>query len=109
MAYFIKYQSGFCANLSTDSCLAQLTIFFERNGKKHMILFDVRKASDTTLYFNKKWNVLVLKSQSLNALNHVSQTEIYIYIYIMIIYIYDLPQALNESGSYLYAEDTWIF
>ena len=29
--------------------------------------------------------------------------------FLFLIYINDLPQALNETGSYLYADDTCIF
>ena len=28
---------------------------------------------------------------------------------LFLIYISDLPQALNETGSYLYVDNTWIF
>ena len=30
-------------------------------------------------------------------------------LFLYLIYINDLPQALNETGSYLYADDTCIF
>ena len=46
-----KYQSGFRANFSTDSCLAQLTDFILRRIDKGfhtgMILVDLQKALDT--------------------------------------------------------------
>ena len=43
-----------------------------------MILVDLQKEFDTldhTVLLQKKWNVLVLKSHSLNGFNHISQTE----------------------------------
>ena len=46
-----KYQSGFRANFSTDSCLAQLTDFILRRMDKGfhtgMVLADLQKAFDT--------------------------------------------------------------
>ena len=76
-----KYQSGFGANFSTDYCFVQLTNFILRGMDKGlqtgMILVDLQKAFDT-LYHTvrlKKWNALVLRSQSLNRFNHISQTE----------------------------------
>ena len=46
-----KYQSGFCANFSTDSCLVQLTDFILRGMDKGfhtgMILVGLQKAFDT--------------------------------------------------------------
>ena len=76
-----KYQSGFRANFSTDSCLVQLTDFVLRGMDKGfhngMILVDLQKAFDildhTVLL--QKWNVLVSRSQSLNGFDHISQTE----------------------------------
>ena len=82
-------------------------------------------------YFYKKWNVLVLRSQSLNDFNHISQTEFFVTLgnvfsdarlmncgvphgsilgpLLLLTYINDLPQALNETKSCLYADDTCIF
>ena len=49
-----KYQSGFRANFSTDSCLAQLTDFMLRRVDKgfhtEMVLVDLQKAFDTLDY-----------------------------------------------------------
>ena len=49
-----KYQSGFRANFSTDSCLAQLTDFMLRRMDKgfytEMVLVDLQKAFDTLDY-----------------------------------------------------------
>ena len=46
-----KYQSGFCTNFSTDSCLVQLTDFILREMDKRfhsgIILVDLQKAFDT--------------------------------------------------------------
>ena len=36
-------------------------------------------------------------------------TRIYLRLLLFLIYISDLPQALNETGSYLYADNTCIF
>ena len=48
---YIKYQSGFRANFSTDSCLAQLTDFVLRGMDKGihtgMILIDLHEHFDT--------------------------------------------------------------
>ena len=96
--------------------------------------FDLQKAFDTldhTFLLQKKWNVLVLKSHSLNSFNHISHGKFSVTLenvfsnsglincgvpqlsilgpLLFLIYINDLPQALNESGSYLYADDTCIF
>ena len=75
-----KYQSGLHANFSTDSCLVQLTDFILREMDKGfhtgMILVDLQKAFDTldhTVLLQKM--ILVLRSQSLNSFNHISQTE----------------------------------
>ena len=75
-----KYQSIFRANFSTDSCLVQLTDFILRSMGKvfhtGMILIDLQKAFDTldhTVLLQKM--ILVLRSQSLNSFNHISQTE----------------------------------
>ena len=49
--FFYKYQSGFRANFSTDSCLVQLTDFILRGMDKRfhtgMILVDLQKVFDT--------------------------------------------------------------
>ena len=133
-----KHQSGFRVDFSTDSWLVQLTDFILRGMDKRfhtgMILVDLQKAFDTLDHtvLLQKWNVLVLRSQSLNGFNHISQTESFFVTLenvfsdaglincgvpqgsilgplLFLIYINDLPQALNETGSYLYADDTCIF
>ena len=64
-----------------DSCLAELTDFTLRGMDKGfhtgMILADLQKAFDTLDHtvLLQKWNVLVLRSQSLNGFNHISQTK----------------------------------
>ena len=74
-----KYQLGFRANFSTDSSLVQLTDFILREMGKE---------------FNTGRNLVDLQ-KVVGTLDH---------------YLYkDLPQALNETGSYLYADDTCIF
>ena len=99
-----------------------------------MILVDLQKAIDTLDHtvILQKWNLLVLRSQSLNGFNHISQTENFFLTLenvfsdaglinrgvpqesilgslLFLIYINDLPQALNETGSHLYADDTVSF
>ena len=73
---------------------------------------------------------MVLWSQSLNGFNHISQTELFLKLedvfsdaelincgaqeesisgpLLFLIYINDLPQPLNETGSYLYVDHTCI-
>ena len=65
--FICKHQSGFRANCSTDSYLVQLTDFilreFDKGFQTEMILVDLQKSLwhvKITLYFYKKWNVLVL-------------------------------------------------
>ena len=76
-----KYQSGFRANFSTDSCLVQLTNFVLRGMDEGfhigMILVDLQKAFDILDHsvLLQKWNVLVSRSQPLNGFDHISQTE----------------------------------
>ena len=77
-----KYQSGFRTNFSADCCLVQLTDFISTGMDKRfhtgIILADIQKAFDTldhTLLLQKNWNVLVLKGQSLNGVNHFHETE----------------------------------
>ena len=81
MAYFNKYQSGFWANVSMDSCLVQLTDFILRGMEKGfhtgIILVDLQKAFDTLDHaiVLQKLYCIGLRSQSLNGFNHISQTE----------------------------------
>ena len=133
-----KYQSGFRANFSTDSCLVQLTDFILRGMDKGfhtgMILVDLQKAFDTldrTVLLQKmecmgfkgsviKWFQSYLSNRKFfvtlenvfldNGLINcgVPQGSI-LRQPLFLIYINDLPQALNETGSYLYADDTCIF
>ena len=136
--WLYKYQWGFHANFSTDSCLVQLTDYILRGIDKgfytEMILVDLQKTFDTLDHtvLLQKCHVLVLRSQSLNGFSHVSQTEsffvtleiVFSYVRLIncgvpqgstlglllfLIYINNLPQTLNETGSYLYTDDSCIF
>ena len=84
----------------------------------------------TTKFFWKKWLALVSRHQYLNSLTHQTELSVFLWNYLFsengilicsvpkgsilgpllfLIYINDLPQFLSESGSYLYADDTYIF
>ena len=70
-----KYQSGFRANFSTDSCLVQLTDFILRGMDKvfhtGMIPVHLQKAFDTLDHI-----VLLSKLDCIGyGFNHISQTE----------------------------------
>ena len=62
-ALIYKFQSGFRENLSTDSCLLQLTDYIikcmDKGQHTGMILIDLQKAFDTLRHDTllKKWNV----------------------------------------------------
>ena len=138
MAYFNKYQSGFWANVSTDSCLVQLTDIILRGMEKGfhngIILVDLQKTFDTidhTILLQKMkcigFKELVIKWFQ----SHFSNRKFFVTLenvfsdtglincgvpqgailgpLFFLIYINDLPQALNETGSSLYADDTCIF
>ena len=130
-----KYQSGFCAKFSTDSYLVQLADSILTGMYKGfhtgMILADLQKALDQTIVLQKKWNVLVLNTFIKWFQLHLSTREIFVTLenvfsyaglincgvpqgsilglLFFLIYINDLPQALNETGSYFYAGDTCTF
>ena len=78
-----KYQSGFHANFSMDSCLFQFTNFILRGMDKGfhtgMILVELQKAFDTldlyTLVLLQKIECIGFKEQSLNGFSRISQTE----------------------------------
>ena len=76
-----KKQSGFCTNVSTDSCLKQFTNFILREIDKdfhtNIIIDDLQKAFDILdhnlpLQNELLWNELVPRYQSLKHLNHIS-------------------------------------
>ena len=121
-----------------DSCFVALTDFILRGMDKGfytgMILDDLQKALDTLDHtiLLQKWNVSVLRSQLLNGFNHISQTESYFVKLenvfsnarlincgvpqgsilgplLFLTYTKDLAQALNETGSYLYADNNGVF
>ena len=133
-----KYQSGFCANFSTDSCLVQLTDFILRGMDKGfctgMILVDLQKAFDTldhTALLQKmecigfkesviKWFQSYLSNKKFfvtlenifsdaGLINCVVLQGSILGPLLFLIDINELPQALNETGSYLCADDTCIF
>ena len=133
-----KYQSGFRANFSTDSCLAQLTDFMLRRMDKgfytEMVLVDLQKAFDTLDYtvllqkmecmgfkesFIKCFQLYLWNRKFFATLENVfsdaglincgvPQRSI-LGLLLFLIYINDLPQVLNETVSYIYADDTCIF
>ena len=128
-----KYQSSFRANFSKDSCLVQLTDFIlsgiDKGFHTRMILVDLQKAFDTldhTVLLQKmecmgfkesviKWFQSYLSNRksfvklenvySGAGLVNYSVPQGYILgLLLFLIYIYDLPHALNETESYLYAD-----
>ena len=132
------YQSGFCRSFSTDSCLAQLTDFILRGADKGfhigMILVGLQKAFITlhhTVLLQKmecigykesviKWFQSYLPNRKffVTLENAFSDTGLIncgvpkgpiLGPLLSLMYINDLPQALNETGSYFYADDTCIF
>ena len=72
---------------------------------------------------------MVLRNQSLNGFNYISQTEIFLWylfsdaeeincgvpqgfisdLFLFLTYVNDLPHTLNKAGSYLHADGTCIF
>ena len=121
-----------------DSSFVALTDFILRGMDKGfytgMILDDLQKALDTLDHtiLLQKWNVSVLRSQLLNGFNHISQTESFFVKLenvfsnarlincgvpqgsilgplLFLTYTKDLAQALNETGSYLYADNNGVF
>ena len=133
------YQSGFRANHSTGTCLSRLTemILNDADNGKHtdMILIDLQKAFDTldhTILLEKKtcigfsnktvrWfhSYLTNKAFFVSLDNElfeagtincgVPQGSILGPLLFFAIYINDIPQALSDSQTYLYAVDTSIF
>ena len=117
-------------SFSTVSCLVQLTDFTLRRMKKgfhtEMILVDLQKAFDTldhTVLLGKMKKMVSIKSLKLKVFYDTRKcllrcwtnklwcsTRIYLRaIPLPNIHINDLPKALNEIGSYLYADDKCIY
>ena len=133
-----KFQSGFRKKFSTDSCLVQLSDFIinamDKGLHTGMTLIDLQKAFDTLdhdillekmecLGFKKpviKWFESYLSNRKLFVLLEgvfseeglltcgVPQGSI-LGPLLFLIYINDLPQALSETASNLYADDTCIY
>ena len=132
-----KFQSGFRKKFSTDSCLVQLSDFIINGMDKGlhtgMILIDLKKAFDTLdhdillekmecIGFKKpviKWFKSYLSNRKFFVLLEgvfseglltcgVPQGSI-LGPLLFLIYINDLPQALSETASNLYADDTCIY
>ena len=133
-----KYQPSFHANFSTDFCLVQLTDFILRGMDKGfhigMILVELEKAFDTldhTVLLQKMECIGFKESVIKWFQSYLSNRKFFVTLenvfsdaglincgvpqgsilgpLLFLIYINDLPQALNETGSYLYADDTCIF
>ena len=133
-----SYQSGFRANHSTDTCLSQLTDM-TLNGAENrkltgMILIDLENAFDTLdhkILLNKmkcigfsdktiKWfhsyltnrpifvslGTVFLEARTINC--RVRQGSI-LGPLLFLLYINDIPQALSNTHTYLYADATSIF
>ena len=133
-----KFQSGFSKKISTDSCLVQLSDFIVNSIDKGlhtgMILIDLQKAFDTLdhdillgkmecLGFKKpviKWFKSYLSNRKFLALLEGAFSEeglltcgvpqgSFLGPLLFLIYISDLSQALSETASNLYADDTCIY
>ena len=99
-----KYHSGFRANFSIDSCLAQLTDFILRGTDKgmytDMILIDFQKEFDTPVIkwfesFLRNWNIILWCPSGIYF-----GTSLVFTIY---------QRSSSGSGSYLYVDDTSSF
>ena len=132
------YQSGYRTNHSTDFCLAQLTDFVLAGMDKQihtgMILVDLQKAFDTLnhrvllekmKYFgfqtslikwfesylsNRKSSVCInINFCETGTLKHGVLQGSVLGLLLFLVHVNDLPQALSDVGSYLYADATCIF
>ena len=133
-----KCQSCFHANFLMDSCLVQLTNFILRGMNKvfhtGMILVDLQKAFctlDHTVFLLKtecigfkesviKWFQSYLSNRAFSVtlenvfsdvglINCGAPQGSILGLLLFLIYINDLPQALKETASYLYTDNTCIF
>ena len=125
-------------NFSMDSCLIQLTNIVSRGVDKGfhtgMIIVDLQTAFDTldhTILLQKMECIGFKESVIKWFQSYLSNRKFFVTLenvfsdaglincgvpqgsilgpLLFLIYINDLPQALNETGSYLYADDTCIF
>ena len=131
------YQSCFKTNHSTDICLAQSADFVSTGMCKQMHTSmksaDLQKAYDTLdhafllekmKYFGLRTSVIKLlesylsNRKSLVCIDVFSEAGTLKYgvpqgsilgPLLFLLYVNDLPQSLSNAGSYLYADDTWIF
>ena len=133
-----KFQSGFRKNFSTDSCLVHLSDFIINGMDKGlhtgMILIDLQKAFDTLDHdiLLEKMECLTFKKPVIKWFkSYLSNRKFFVLLegvfseeglltcgvpqgsilgpLLFLIYINDLPQALSETASNLYADDTCIY
>ena len=132
------YQSGFRTNNSTDLCLAQLIDFVATGIDKQMhtgmVLEDLQKAFDTldlgvllkkmkcfgwrasvikwfaSYLSNRKFLICIVNVFSeAGTLKYSIPQDPILGPLLFLLYVNNLSQSLSDSGSYLYARDTWFF
>ena len=131
------YQWGFKRNHWTDFCLAQSVDFVLTGMDKvrtGMILVDLQKAFDTLdhrvllgkmkydcfrtsvikcfefyLWNRKFWVCINNVLSEAGAIKYSVPQGCSFGPVLFLYYVNDLAQWLSEAGSYLYADDTWIF
>ena len=109
-----KFQSGLRKNFSTDSCLVQLRDFIINGMDKGlhtgMTLIDLHKAFDTLDHdiLLKKMGCLGFKKSVTRWFKSYLSNKFF-FVLLFLIYINDLPQALSETASSLYVDDTCIY